>query len=62
VRLESKIYANDIYLADLYPRNVILIDHDSPDPSVVFVDFDNTLFQRAMDGSYLWDVSERCLG
>ncbi|KAJ5980889.1 hypothetical protein N7481_008187 [Penicillium waksmanii] len=60
--LECKIYANDIYLADLYPRNVIVIDHDSPDPSVVFVDFDDTLFQRAKDDNKLWDVSERCLG
>lgn len=62
VELEGKIYANNMCLNDLYPRNVILIDHESPDPSVVFVDFDDASFQWGKDdykGSY---VSERCLG
>ena len=59
--LESHIYEKDISLIDLAPRNVMLDRIDQQEPLIVFIDFDDSLFQRNEDDSIL-DVSERFLG
>ena len=49
VDLEGRIFKKNILLADLEPRNVMIVSPESDHPHVFFIDFGDALFNRTRD-------------